>query len=110
MTFGSHDRAALLLAACHVLLILHYYIFNMSEPGPMRVQGTDTAVKNELLYQQFGINYAHLPEQFKKVSSYFSSSQFAMNRLQFAMLSTSSSNLKAHGSLREPLSSSAESG
>jgi hypothetical protein len=32
------------------------------------MQGTDTAFKNELLFSQFGINYAHLPEQFRKVS------------------------------------------
>lgn len=31
------------------------------------LQGTDTAFKNELLFSQFGINYAQLPEQFRKV-------------------------------------------
>ncbi|GIM11702.1 hypothetical protein Vretimale_15132, partial [Volvox reticuliferus] len=30
------------------------------------LKGTQTAFKNELLFQNFGINYAHLPEQFKK--------------------------------------------
>eukprot|EP00775_Hariotina_reticulata_P000608 gene608-896_t len=30
------------------------------------LKGTDTAFKNELLFSQFGINYAHLPEQFRK--------------------------------------------
>eukprot|EP00879_Flechtneria_rotunda_P029185 GHRR01031465.1.p1 GENE.GHRR01031465.1~~GHRR01031465.1.p1 ORF type:complete len:221 (+),score=12.57 GHRR01031465.1:158-820(+) len=33
------------------------------------LKGTDTAFKNELLYSQFGINYAHLPEQFRKVGN-----------------------------------------
>ncbi len=32
-------------------------------------QGTNAAAKNELLFSQFGINYAHLPEQFKKVGT-----------------------------------------
>jgi tRNA(His) guanylyltransferase len=32
------------------------------------VQGTDTGFKNELLFSQFGMNYAQLPEQFKKGS------------------------------------------
>jgi tRNA(His) 5'-end guanylyltransferase len=32
------------------------------------VQGTDAGFKNELLFSQFGINYAQLPEQFKKGS------------------------------------------
>lgn len=34
----------------------------------MLLQGTDTGFKNELLFSQFGINYAQLPEQFKKGS------------------------------------------
>ncbi|GIL64566.1 hypothetical protein Vafri_18462 [Volvox africanus] len=32
------------------------------------LKGTQTAFKNEMLFQGFGINYAHLPEQFKKGS------------------------------------------
>eukprot|EP00878_Enallax_costatus_P019291 GHUV01020349.1.p2 GENE.GHUV01020349.1~~GHUV01020349.1.p2 ORF type:complete len:208 (+),score=60.50 GHUV01020349.1:810-1433(+) len=32
------------------------------------LKGTDTAAKNELLFGHFGINYAHLPEQFRKGS------------------------------------------
>jgi tRNA(His) 5'-end guanylyltransferase len=32
------------------------------------LQGTQTEQKNELLFSQFGINYAKLPERFKKVS------------------------------------------
>ena len=32
------------------------------------MQGTDAGFKNELLFSQFGINYAQLPEQFKKGS------------------------------------------
>ncbi|PNW74008.1 hypothetical protein CHLRE_13g581550v5 [Chlamydomonas reinhardtii] len=32
------------------------------------LRGTQTAQKNELLFNEFGINYAHLPEQFKKGS------------------------------------------
>lgn len=32
------------------------------------LKGTNAAAKNELLFAQFGINYAHLPEQFKKGS------------------------------------------
>jgi tRNA(His) 5'-end guanylyltransferase len=34
------------------------------------LQGTDTSFKNELLFSQFGINYAQLPEQFRKVISF----------------------------------------
>jgi tRNA(His) guanylyltransferase len=40
-------------------------------PGACRsvlVQGTDAGFKNELLFSQFEINYAQLPEQFKKGS------------------------------------------
>lgn len=32
------------------------------------LQGTDAGFKNELLFSTFGINYAQLPEQFKKGS------------------------------------------
>jgi len=32
------------------------------------LKGTDTGAKNELLFSRFGINYTHLPEQFKKGS------------------------------------------
>ena len=35
---------------------------------PQLPQSSDTAFKNELLFTQFGINYAQLPEQFRKVS------------------------------------------
>jgi tRNA(His) guanylyltransferase len=31
-------------------------------------QGTDAAFKNELLFSRFGVNYAHLPEQFRRGS------------------------------------------
>lgn len=34
---------------------------------PSNKQGSQADFKNELLFNQFGINYAHLPEQFKKV-------------------------------------------
>ncbi|WIA17706.1 hypothetical protein OEZ85_009223 [Tetradesmus obliquus] len=33
------------------------------------IKGTDTSFKNELLFSQFGINYAQLPEQFRKGST-----------------------------------------
>jgi tRNA(His) guanylyltransferase len=33
------------------------------------LKGTDTAAKNELMFSKFGINYAHLPEQFRKGST-----------------------------------------
>jgi tRNA(His) guanylyltransferase len=36
--------------------------------APACSQGTDTGFKNELLFSQFGINYAQLPEQFRKGS------------------------------------------
>jgi tRNA(His) guanylyltransferase len=36
--------------------------------SPRCVQGTGAGFKNELLFSQFGINYAHLPEQFRKGS------------------------------------------
>ncbi|GFR47389.1 hypothetical protein Agub_g9105 [Astrephomene gubernaculifera] len=32
------------------------------------LRGTQAAFKNELLFRDFGINYAHLPDQFKKAS------------------------------------------
>lgn len=38
-----------------------------AEPSCM-LQGTDAGFKNELLFSQFSINYAKLPEQFKKGS------------------------------------------
>lgn len=34
---------------------------------PLWVQGSDAGVKNELLFSRFGINYSHLPDQFRKV-------------------------------------------
>lgn len=45
----------------HTLLYLLKLTFGV-------LQGSDAAFKNELLFNQFGINYNNLPEQFRKVS------------------------------------------
>ncbi|GLC49307.1 hypothetical protein PLESTB_000205100 [Pleodorina starrii] len=39
-----------------------------SSEAQATLRGTQAAFKNELLFRDFGINYAHLPEQFKKGS------------------------------------------
>jgi len=41
------------------------------QPGHIQssCQGTNSSQKNELLFRDYGINYAHLPEQYRKGST-----------------------------------------